>query len=80
MNATPHAPGVYINLETMTRREQVLAYANARGVGWAQAIVGLVNQALADGPNPWHASVRSCAEVNGITEEEAYTLIWGADK
>ena len=47
MKATPHAPGVWIDTYAdLTRRDDVLAYANAHGIGWREAIVALVNQAL----------------------------------
>ena len=75
--ATPHAPGVYIDMQELTRRNEIFAYAHERGIGWQQAIIQLVNQALSDGPNPQYAALRSCAEVNGITEDQAYKLIWG---
>ena len=77
MSATPHAPGVFIDLDTVSRREEILAYANDRGIGWAQAIVHLVNHALAIGPNPYHAALQSYAALHNVSEDEAYTAIWG---
>lgn len=36
-----------------------------------------MNRALADGPNPFHASIRAYAENNQCSEIEAHRAIWG---
>jgi hypothetical protein len=47
--ATPHAPGVLIDLTTLPRHAEVLAYAQAHGIGWREAITQLVCHALSVG-------------------------------
>ena len=60
MTATPHAPAVLIDLNELTRRDEILAYAQQRGIGWRQAIIELVNHALstpAPTPQSWEDKV-----------------------
>lgn len=79
MEATQHASGVYINLDDMTRRAEVHAFALRHGITWSQAIIRLVNRALSYGENPYAAAVNSYVELHDCTWDQGYKAVWGEE-
>jgi hypothetical protein len=71
---TPSAPGVLIDLDAFTRRNEVLAYAQARGIGWREAIMELVNHALST-PAPTEESFQDKVDAGTLALMDAYPTL-----